>query len=266
MSDWVQWYFLWPVLLGGAGVSLIAGPLGAVMVWQRLAYFSDTLAHSGLLGVTLALLLQLNVVVGIMAIALSVAFLLLVIQRRLAVSSDTLLSLLSHTMLAMGLLALARLETIRVDVLGFLYGDILTMTWREVGVIYSGGSLVLLVLAKLWQSLLRLTLDRELAQVEGVPTQSVQAIYVVLLAATIAIAIKIVGVLLMTSLLVIPATTARIWAKTPEQMALMASFIGVIAVWSGIGLSYHWDLPTGPLIVVISAAFLLIGGVFKKRS
>jgi zinc transport system permease protein len=256
--------YLLPALLGGTGVALIAGPLGSVMVWRRLAYFGDTLSHSGLLGVTLALILHLNVTLGVCIIALMVALGLTFLQAKLKVAGDTLLGLLSHTTLAVGLLALASRQDIQVDVLGFLYGDILTIQWRDVGIIYLGGALVLAALSQLWQSLLRVTVDPELAQVEGVRVQQVQIAYMVLLAFVVAIAIKIVGVLLITALLIIPAASARSIAKSPEHMAITASVMGIIAIVLGLFCSHIWDLPTGPAIVVASSLLFVITSFFHK--
>lgn len=267
MTDLLQAWdirYLLPAFAGGIGVATVAGPLGSLMVWRRLAYFGDTLSHSGLLGITLALALHINITLGVCAVALFVALALLGLQSRLKVASDTLLGLLSHTTLALGLLVLAAMDEIRVDVLGFLYGDILTMTWHDVMLIYAGGIVVFLLLATLWQSLLRITVDPELAQAEGVNVASVQTRYMLLLAIIVAISIKIVGVLLITALLVIPATAARPCAKSPEGMAGGASLIGILAVIIGVLISHFWDVPTGPAIVVICTSILLLTTMISR--
>lgn len=268
MSDWslLQVQYLWKPLLGGIGVALVAGPLGAFMVWRRLAYLGDTLSHSGLLGITLGLALQINVTFGVCVIAVAVALMLLGIQSKMKVASDTILGILSHTTLALGLLLLATLDSVRVDVLGFLYGDILAINWQDVALIYSGGVFITFCMLMLWQPLLRLTVHVELAQVEGVAIKKVQAAYLILLAITVAIAIKIVGVLLITALLVIPAAAARPWAKSPEQMACWASILGAISVLIGMSLSHFWDIPTGPAIVVISAVMLAMTSISRLRT
>ncbi|MGE3320107.1 MAG: metal ABC transporter permease [Candidatus Berkiella sp.] len=256
-------YLLAP-LLGGIGVALVAGPLGSLMIWRRLAYLGDTLSHSGLLGITLALALHWNITIGVCLIAVLVALLLLGLQTRVMVARDTLLGLLSHTSLALGLLLLAALPNVRVDVLGFLYGDILAMSWQDVMMIYSGGTLVLGIITILWQKMLRVTVHAELAQVEGVNAQKIEAAYILLLAVGVAIAIKIVGVLLITALLLVPAATARRLAKSPEQMACWASVLGSFSVISGVLFSHFWDCPTGPAIVVSAAVLLLISSLIKK--
>lgn len=263
MSHWDIRYLLTP-FVGGIGVALIAGPLGALMVWRRLAYLGDTLSHSGLLGITLALALHWDLTLGVCLIAVLVALLLLVLQTRVLVARDTLLGLLSHTTLAIGLLLLAALDSVRVDVLGFLVGDILTITWRDVLTIYLGGMLVLCALVMLWSQLLRVTVHAELAEVEGVNTQKVEAAYILLLAIAVAIAIKIVGVLLVTALLLVPAAAARRFAKSPEQMAGFASLIGCLSVGAGMLISHGWDCPTGPAIVVSAAVLLTISSLLYK--
>jgi len=259
INEWIiSMNYLWLALLGALGIALMAGPFGAFMVWRRLAYFGDTLAHSGLLGVTLALILHINVSVGICAVALCVALLLLGLQSRWLLASDTVLGLLSHALLALGLLLLAVFEAIQVDVLGFLYGDILAIGMQDLATIYGGGGLALLLLMRLWPSLLQITVHRELAEVEGVRVHHIEAAYLLLLALIVAIAIKLVGILLITGLLLIPAAAARPWSKTPEQMALFSSMIGASAVIVGMVGSHYKDLPTGPLIVVVAALFFVL--------
>ncbi len=263
MSFFNMGYLLIP-LLGGIGVALLCGPLGSVMVWRRLSYFGDTLSHSGLLGITLAFALHVNLTLGVCLIGVCVSILLLKLQSHLKVASDTLLGLLSHTTLALGLLVLAMMPELRVDVLGFLYGDILTVSSKDVVVIALGGSAILLFLFKIWQPLLLITVDAELAQVEGLKVERLQCYYMILLALVVGVALKLVGVLLITALLIIPATAARALSRSPEQMALFASVLGCISVMGGLTLSHYWDLPAGPAIVVVSAGLLLMTTLLSK--
>jgi zinc transport system permease protein len=266
MIAWIaEWGYLCKSLLGGIGVACVAGPLGALMVWRRLAYFGDTLSHSGLLGVTLALIFEVNVTVGVCCVALLMAFLLSRLFSHTLLASDTLLGLLSHTLLALGLLTLAIREEIQIDVLGFLYGDILAITWKEVLMIYVGGGSVLVLLRFLWTPLLRITVHPELAAVEGVDVSKIQTAYLILLAMVVAVAMKIVGILLITALLIIPAAAARPLAKNPDQMAGLASFLGVCSVGLGMLVSHYWDLPTGPAIVVSAACFFIVTTGFKYK-
>ena len=237
-------------VIGGIGVAVLAGPLGCFIVWRRLAYFGDTLSHSALLGVAMALLLELNITFTVFIISVIVAMLLLLLQRQAQLSSDALLGLLAHATLAVGLVVLAFMTWVRVDLMGFLFGDILAINTTDIVIIWIGGLAVLAALALIWKSLFAATVNYEIAVAEGLKPDRANFFFMVLMAAVIAISMKIVGVLLITALLIIPAATARRFAITPEMMAIVASIIGAASVWIGLEGSLRWDTPAGPSIVV----------------
>ena len=252
-------------ILAGVGIALAAGPLGSFIVWRRMAYFGDTLAHSGLLGVALGLLLGVNVSLGIGLVCVLLALVLVALQRQRRLASDTLLGILSHTALSLGLIALAFMETVRVDLVGYLFGDILSVADADLVWIWAGGALVLAALAVLWRPLLMITISEDLAHVEGVPVFAVRLIFMLLIALVIALAMKVVGVLLITSLLLIPAACARRFAAGPEAMALIASLVGAAAVLLGLGASLTWDTPSGPSVVVAAAAMFALSALLPGR-
>jgi len=258
--------FLLRALAGGVGLALLTGPLGSFLVWRRMAYFGDTLAHSGLLGVGLGIILGLDPVLGVIAVCTAIALCLVVLQRQQRLASDTLLGIMSHTALSLGLVALAFIPAVRVDLVAYLFGDILAITQTEVYWIWGGGAVALVLLALLWRPLLALTVHEELARVEGVPVFAVRLLFMLLLAVVIALAMKIVGILLITSLLIIPAATARRFAANPELMALLASVFGVLAVGGGIWGSLLWDTPTGPSVVVAAALLFIVSQIVPARS
>jgi zinc transport system permease protein len=256
--------FLLRALLAGLGVALVAGPLGAFVVWRRMAYFGDTLAHSALLGVALAYLLSINLNLGVLITCVAVALVLLALQRQQRLASDTLLGILAHTALSLGLVTLAFLETLRVDLMGFLFGDILAVGWRDVALIWAGGLVVLGALALLWRPLLAITVHEELAQVEGVPVARVRLALTLLLAVVVALAMKVVGILLITSLLIIPAAAARRFSRTPEAMAALAALAGGLAVTGGLAGSLSFDTPAGPSVVVAAALIFALTGLVPR--
>jgi zinc transport system permease protein len=242
-------------LLAGAGVALTAGPLGCFVVWRRMAYFGDTMAHSALLGVALSLFFQINLLVAVFGVAVLVSLLLLALQRQRSLSADALLGILSHSALAIGLVLVAFMTWVRIDLVAFLFGDILAVTPADIALIWGGGALVVAGLALLWQPLIASTVSEEVAEAEGMKPGSTKLLFMLLMALVIAIAMKIVGILLITALLIIPAATARRFSTSPERMAFLASLIGVAAVTGGLFGSLHYDTPSGPSIVV--AALLL---------
>jgi zinc transport system permease protein len=257
--------FFTRAILAGMGVALVAGPLGCFIVWRRLAYFGDTLSHAALLGVALAFLFEINITLAVFGVSACVSIALLLLQRRGTLSSDALLGLLAHSALALGLVALAFMTWIRMDLMGFLFGDILAVSKLDIAIIWLGGAVVLGILTLIWRPLFAATINRELAEAEGMNPERVNIIFMLLMAAVIAISMKIVGVLLITAMLIIPAATARRFASGPEQMALLAAVIGSAAVIGGLFGSLEWDTPAGPSIVV-AALFLFILSLFPVYS
>ena len=258
--------FLIRALLAGIAVALIAGPLGVFILWRRMAYFGDTLSHSAILGVALGLLLSININIGILISTLVVAGLLILSQRQKRLGSDTMLGIMSHSALAIGLVLISFVEGVRVDINAWLFGDILSVSWQDLGLIITGVSIVLVILIVIWKPLLSLTVHEELALVEGVNISLISAIYTLLIAVLVAIAMKIIGALLITALLIIPAATARQFSRTPEQMALLAIVAGILSVLLGLSSSFLWDTPAGPAIVVSATILFLFSQIFRKSA
>ena len=259
--------FFWRALIGGVGVALVAGPLGCFIVWRRMAYFGDTMAHAALLGVALALLLEIHITAGVFAITAAVAFALLLLQRQRALPTDALLGILSHSTLALGLVMVAFMAWVRIDLLSYLFGDLLAVSRLDIALIYGGGGAVLAILAAVWRPLLAATVSEELAAAEALKPERARLVFMLLMAGVIAIAMKIVGILLITSLLVIPAATARRFAAGPEQMALFAAGIGALAVALGLFGSLEFDTPSGPSVVVAALLLFLLSlaGLARRR-
>lgn len=245
-------------LLAGIGMAAVAGPLGCFIVWRRLAYYGDTLAHAALLGVALAFLLEINITLAVFAVALFVSLALLALERRAGLSADALLGILSHSALALGLVVISTMAWLRVDLMGLLFGDILSVSRIDVAMIWIGGAAVLAILALIWRPLFAATVSPELAEAEGMNVTRANLVFMVLMAIVIAIAMKVVGVLLITAMLVIPAATARRFATGPEQMAILAAIFGVVSVCLGLGASRLWDPQSGPAIVVAALCLFVL--------
>ena len=251
-------------LLAAVGVACVAAPVGCILLWRRMAYFGDTMAHSALLGVSLGAVLGLGPGLGVFAVAIGVALLLVFFERAAHLASDTLLGILSHSTLAFGLVVLALAAAgQRHDLMGYLFGDVLAVTLHDLGIIWGGGAVCLAVLARIWRALVAATLHADLAQAEGVPVLRLRLAYVVLMAAIVAAGMKVVGALLVVALAIIPAASARGFARTPEQMAVLASVIGIAAGCLGLFGSLWLDTPSGPSIV--AAAMLLFVASFAAR-
>ncbi|MBS7422802.1 zinc ABC transporter permease subunit ZnuB [Pseudomonas syringae] len=258
--------FLLYALLAGVALAVVAGPLGSFVVWRRMAYFGDTLSHAALLGVALGFLLNISPTIAVTVGCLLLAVLLVTLQQRQPLASDTLLGILAPSTLSLGLVVLSFMHEVRIDLMAYLFGDLLAISPADLGWILGGSTLVLVLIVALWRPLLAMTVHEELARVEGLPVATLRMTLMLLIAVVIAVAMKIVGVLLITSLLIIPAAAAQRHARSPEQMALGASLLGVIAVCAGLSLSWFKDTPAGPSIVVSAAALFLLSFVLPKRA
>ena len=245
--------FVTRALIAGIGVAILAGPLGCFIVWRRMAYFGTALAHAALLGIALGILLDISPNLGVLSISVATAIALLILQRQRRLATDTLLGILAHVTLASGLVVLGFLDQVRVDLLGYLFGDILAVSPSDIYWIYAGGGLCLIVLLFIWQALLIVTVDEELARADGVAVDIIQFIFVLLISMVIAVAMQIVGIMLIVSMFIIPAATSRRLTHSPEAMAIGAAIVGVISVTVGIGASFQWDTPAGPSIVIAAS-------------
>ena len=245
-------------LVAGIGIAFVAGPLGCFVVWRRLSYFGDTLAHSALLGVTIAYSLEFNIAVSIFLISSAIALILIQLQKKTNLPSDALLGLLAHSSLAVGLVVIGFLTFIRFDIMGLLFGDILAVNKKDLITIWVGGALILLVLRLIWKPLLASTVNYELAQAEGLNPDRAKAVFTVLLAAIIAISIKLVGVLLITGMLIIPTAMARNLSDNPKKMVIFAIIGGLLSVFIGLFSSLEFNTPSGPSIIAAALVLSLI--------
>lgn len=252
-----MWELLWPAWLAGSLLALVAAPLGCLLVWRRLAYFGDSLSHATLLGVALSLWLHIPVWGGLVAVCVMIALILASLLAKRQLPSDALLMAVSTTTLSAGLIAISKMDEVRVDLLSYLFGDLLSISSTDLPVFVSCLGLVLLGLAYFWRDLLLTTIDEELALVEGLPVAKLRLLLLILLALVVTVAMKAVGSLLITALLVIPSLVARPLVNTPTQMVLLAAMTGVTAVSGGLLSSFYWDTPVGASIVV-SAALLFV--------
>lgn len=257
--------FLMRALMAGGAVALGAGPLGCFVVWRRMAYFGDALAHSALLGIVAGLLLGVAPLAGVVALCVIVALLLALGGRDRASGADSLLGILAHGSLALGLVLLSLMDRLRVDLMGWLFGDILAVGGAELAWLWGGAVVILAVLATQWRALVASAVDEDLAVVEGHAVGRARLALMLLVALGVAAAMKVVGAMLVTAMLIIPAATARRLSRTPEQMAALAVVAGLAAVGLGLGASWRWDTPSGPSIVTAAATLFLLSRAIQRR-
>ncbi len=249
--------------LAGLGTGLIASTLGCFVVWRRMAYFGDATAHAAILGVALSLGFALPVTWGVLLVALLMAFTIAGLSNARQ-GTDTILGVLAHSALAFGLMAVAFLPGARIDLESYLFGDILSVSRSDLAVIWGGTALVGFGLIWRWQALLTATINPDLAAASGLTPQRDKLLLTVALALVVAVSIKVVGALLITALLIIPAAAARPLSRTPEAMALFAAVIAACSALGGLEVAFVLDTPAGPTIVATAAVCFALTTGFAR--
>ncbi|MCO6361521.1 metal ABC transporter permease [Paracoccus sp. 08] len=255
--------FFMRAVLAGLGLALVAGPLGSFVVWRRMAYFGDSTAHAAILGVAMALAFEVSIYAGTLAVAVAMACLVSALVTR-GQAMDTILGVLSHSALAVGLVAISFVPAARSDLSSYLFGDILAVGRADLVLIWTGAALVLAVLALRWQRLVTSSLNEELAMAAGIDPRVERLVLSLALAVVVALAIRVVGSLLISAMLIVPAAAARTWARTPERMAAGAALIAAASVILGLWASLRLDTPAGPSIVTAAAIFFIVSQALRR--
>lgn len=254
--------FIVRAVLAGVGVVLAAAPLGCFVIWRRMAFFGDASAHAAILGVAFALAFNMSVFIGVLAVALAIALAITTLSGR-GMAVDTMLGVMAHSSLAFGLVAVSLIDGARVDLMAYLFGDILAVDRFDLVVIWTGAILVLSLVVWRWQALLTATLNTDLAAASGHTPKREDILLSVALAVVVAVAIKVVGALLIAAMLLIPAAAARPFARSPEQMAIFGVGIGFMSIAGGIQAAFTFDTPTGPTIVCTAATLFALSNLLR---
>jgi len=253
-------------LIAGIGIALVTGPLGCFVIWRRLSFFGDTLSHAALLGVTFSISFDVNISLSVFIVSSIVAIILIRLQKNTNLAGDALLGLLAHSSLAIGLVVLGFLSFIRFDIMGLLFGDILSVTLNDLLIIWIGGAVIILILTLIWKPLFASTVNYEIAEAEGLSPEKYNILFTILMAAIIAISIKMVGLLLITGMMIIPAAAARNLSNSPKQMVIISIIFGLLSVLIGLYASLEINTPSGPSIITTSLLFFILSLFRLKKN
>ena len=257
--------FIYRAIIASIGVSLIAGSLGCFVIWKRLSYFSDSISHSALLGVALGLATGLGINLGLVIVGGLFAVLIVVLQQKEFWSSDAVLGIFSHLSRSLGIVVLGIIGNQNTDYFAYLFGDILSITSKDLYWIFSVLIVVVTILVFNWKKLLLLTLNEELAKAEGINKLYYDLLFMFLIALAVSVSVQIVGVLLITSLLIIPPAISRVISNSPVTMILASMIVSIFSVLLGLYLSIDFDLATGPTIVITLGALFFIAQFLPKK-
>lgn len=260
----MSWFeIIAPAWLAGSLLVLLSAPLGCLVLWRRMAFFSDTLAHGALLGVALAAVLKLPADFGMALVSILVVLVLNTLQNP-KLPNDAVLAVLASSLLCLGLLTLTQLTQQQANVLGFLFGNLLDIGWQDLPKLSILVIIGIIALGLLWRKQIQLATSHDMAKIHGIHEKREHLFFMLLLAGFCAVALQAVGSLLISGLLILPALSARLFAHSPKMMVILALIIGEIGVSTGVWGSIWLDTQTGLSIVLILATIFFVGFFVHK--
>lgn len=253
MTDFLSDGFLWRAVLGAGLLGAAAGPMGCFVLWRRMAYVGESVSHIGLLGAAIGIVLGINPILGTAFLAVAAAF-VMAHARASVIPADTHVGIIGHIGLALGFLLLSGMDTVRADLLGYLFGDVLALSLQDLLWIATVSVMTLGLTILMWRPMLLQAVAGDIAAAEGRPGRWAQTAFLLLVALLVAFGLKVIGALLIVALLIIPPAAARFFARSPETMATLAAIIGALSAPIGLIAAYIWDAPAGPCIVLAAGA------------
>lgn len=257
--------FIVRAILAALGIAIIAGSLGCFVIWKRMSYFSESISHSALLGVALGLGSGLGMHIGLVLVGVIFAVLIVFLQQRQFLSNDAILGIFSHIALSLGIVILALMGA-NMDYFALLFGDILFITNTDIVWIYLVLIVIIGLLSFFWQRLLLLTLNEELGKAEGINHTFYQLLFMLMIALAVSVSVQIVGVLLITSLLIIPPAIAKTFSHSPIQMLLRSILVSILAVLIGLICSVIYDISTAPMIVIVLGVLFILSQILPNKT
>ena len=262
--EFIDYTFMKNALLAILLITPIFAILGTMIVNNKMAFFSDALGHSALTGIAIGMLLGIsNINISMIIFAVVFALLLNFIKNKTTYGADTIISVFSSIAIALGLAILAQTGSFN-KYSSYLVGDILSITPSEILYLFITFIAVILFWYFMFNKLNVISINKTLAKSRGINTKLIDNIFVILIAIIVMISIRWIGILLINSLLILPAAASRNVAKSMRSYHLLSVIFSVFSGITGLILSYYWNIPTGPMIVIISGIIYFVTFVIGK--
>lgn len=243
-------------------ISLIFAPLGCISLWKKYIYFGDGLSHASLLAGSISLALQLPMIYSGIIVAFFFAFAVFILKN--TAESNAVISLVASFTLSLALI-ISYLNPQTININSLLFGDILAVSFEDLTILTIILALVICFIWHFYNQIILIVINREIAQIKGIKVKTIELIFLLLLSLSVFSTIKIVGALLVTSILIIPAMTARFLAKTPKQMIIYSVIAALLFNCLGLITSYYLDMPITPIIIMIGLIGYIVCCFFTKK-
>ena len=258
--------FILLAIISGIGIAFITGLLGCFVVWKKMAYFGESLGHSAVLGIGIGLLLGIGDNIAVLLVIITFSLIVTYLQNKEAFSNDLILAVLAHGLLSIGIILISINPDPNFNLHSFLFGDILTVSLNEIFLIFLSAIFIYLIILTNWKALLITIISKDLAKSQNINNFKIELLFTFTMALAVAISIKIIGALLITSMLIIPSSCAKQLVNNPKNMVIISIIISILSILIGILCSYYFDIPSGPAIILTSfSAFFIINLLKSKK-
>ncbi|MFT7086926.1 MAG: zinc transport system permease protein [Rickettsiales bacterium] len=250
-------------LIAGIGVAIALAPIGVFVLWKKMAYFSDAISHSAIFGLAIATIIAVSPMYGIVLCAVIFCFLMFIIGKQNLYSIDSIIGITSATLLSIGMILLAFFPS-EIELEEYLFGDLLNLENYQITIIYAAAALVVLAISLWFKKLLLSTINPDLAKISGIKTENLELKFLLLTAIIVACLVKIVGIFLITSMMILPAAIGRNFSKTPTHMIFLSLAFAIFSIVGGLFFAVFFNLPSSPAIIGFSALILILSILSKK--
>ncbi|MFP4515084.1 MAG: metal ABC transporter permease [Parcubacteria group bacterium] len=256
--------FMQRALITGIILAVVLAYLGVLVILRKMSFFADGIAHSSLAGVAIGVLASFYPLVSAIVFSLFMGLLIYYLEEKSRLSSDTIIGIIFSSGLALGAMLMSFKSGYQPELISFLFGNILAISWLDLIVISFMGLLIVSFVKLYYKKLVLISLNEELANAQGVNSKGLKLFFYLSLSMAVVLAIKVLGLILASALLIIPVATAKSFAKSLKHLNVLAIFISIITVFSGLLISYYFNLSTGPSIVLLGALIFFCSLIFKK--
>lgn len=256
--------FMQRAFIAGISLGALLACMGMFVVARRISFFGDGIAHASLAGVAIGIVAGLNPFLTALLTGVIVAIGIYILERKTRIASDALIGLIFTTSLALGVVLLSLRSGYQPELISFLFGNILTLTRIDVLLITLFSVSIISILAMTFKQFALVVFDRTTAWLRGLPVKTFEFLFYVILAIAVVLGVKLLGIILVSALLIIPPTAAKLVARSLTSLIVISVVLAEVAVISGLTLSYYLDLPSGATIILVSALLFFVILIAQK--
>jgi len=264
ISEFLSYPFIQRALIASLIVGILCPFVGNFVVLRKMSFFSDAISHSAFAGIAVGALLGIDLSLSSLVVAILIAFFIAFLSEKTTLSHDTIIGIAFSGSIATGILIIGMLKGYRMDVFTFLFGDILAITRTDLVLLLLICIISIGVLTVFLKPFLQITFNRELARIEGINVRVFEYMLFFIIAVVVTVSLKIIGIILVTSLLIVPAAAAKNLASSMKHLFVLSCVFGIISGITGLLGSVYLNTPSGPTIVLVSIGIFFLTMLRRK--